>query len=50
MSPLAVILLIVVLSLVGPFLVKLNKSWLTWITLFLVNFVIIAVFVVVHNT
>lgn len=50
MSELVVIILIVILSLVGPFLLNLHKSATVWATMVLVNVIIISVFVVVRDS
>lgn len=49
MSALTVIIIIAVLSLVAPFVLKLHKSRMVWITLFLVNLIIISLFVIVYD-
>ena len=50
MSELVIIILIVILSLVGPFVLKLHKSATVWATMVLVNVVIISVFIVVRDS
>ena len=50
MSAQTVILLIVVLSVIAPFLLRLYRSPLVWITLLIVNAIIITVFVVVRES
>lgn len=50
MNALTVVIGIVVLSLVGPFMARLHKSSLVWITLAIVNLIIVSLYVIVRDT
>jgi hypothetical protein len=50
MNAFSVVVGIVILSIIGPFVARLHKSSLVWITLAIVNLIIISVYVVVRDT
>ena len=50
MSGLIVILAILVLSLVAPFVIRQQRSAVVWVTLFVVNFIIISLFIIVRHS
>ncbi len=50
MNALTVIITIVVLSIIGPFVTRLHKSALVWITLAIVNLIIISLYVIVKDS
>ena len=50
MNALSVVLTIFVLSIMAPFLAKLQKRPLVWVTLGLVNLVIISLYIIIRDT
>jgi len=50
MNALAVVISIAIASLAGPFIARLQRRPLVWVTLALVNLIIISVYIVVRNT
>ncbi len=50
MNALSVIIAIVIASLIGPFVTRLHRSTQVWITLAIVNLIIISVYIVVGDT
>jgi cytoskeletal protein RodZ len=50
MNGLTVILAIVILSLAAPFALRIYRSVLVWVTLFIVNVIIISLFIVVRDS
>ncbi len=50
MNALTVVIGILVASIAGPFIVRLQKRPLVWITLAIVNLIIISVYIVVRDT
>ena len=50
MSALMVIVTIAVLSIVGPFVLRLHRSSLVWITLAIVNLIIVSLYITVRDS
>lgn len=50
MNALTVVLSVLVASLLGPFIVRLQKRPLVWVTLAIVNLVIISVYIIIRDT
>lgn len=50
MNAFAVIVSIFIASLVGPFIARLHKYPLVWVTLAVVNLIIISLYIVVRDT
>ncbi len=50
MNALGVIITLFILSVVGPFVARLHNRPLVWVTLGLVNLIIISLFIIVRDT
>lgn len=50
MNPLYVIIAVAVLCAIAPFVLRIHRSALVWITLLIVNFIIISLYVIVKDT
>lgn len=50
MNALSVVISVAVASLIGPFVARLHRRSLVWITLAVVNLIIISLYIVVRDT
>lgn len=50
MNALSVIVTIIILSAIGPFVTRLHKRPLVWVTLAIVNLIIVTIYIVVADT